>query len=139
MLVPHEPQQKFSNAAGKVCEIARGSTDSHLPHASTQGGSNTIFTHTRSNWVAAEDAVVKLKEIAAIEFSGNVEDYSIGNERVFKTEDANQGLSYGEAAAKAVELGRRFSGEEYPDDIHPITQRAVPGNRRIRFSGCCKR
>ena len=109
------------------CEIARGSTDSHLPHASTQGGSNTIFTHTRSNWVAAEDAVVKLKEIAAIEFGGNVEDYSIGNERVFKTEDANQGFSYGEAAAKAVELGGRFSGEEYPDDIHPITQRAVPG------------
>ena len=109
------------------CEIARGSTDSHLPHASTQGGSNTIFTHTRSNWVAAEDAVVKLKEIAAIEFGGNVEDYSIGNERVFKTEDANQGFSYGEAAAKAVELGGRFSGEEYPDDIHPITQRAVQG------------
>ncbi len=109
------------------CEIHRGSTDNHLPNSSTQGGSNTIFTHTRANWVAAEDAVVKLKEIARTEFGGSVDDYSIAEERVFKTSDSSQGLSYGEAAAKAIKLGGRYNGEEYPDDIHPITQRAVQG------------
>jgi CO/xanthine dehydrogenase Mo-binding subunit len=70
---------------------------------------------------------VKLKEIATTEFGGSVDDYSIGEERVFKTSDSSQGLSYGEAAARAIELGGRYNGEEYPDDIHPITQRAVQG------------
>ncbi len=109
------------------CDIPRGSTDSHLPHSSTQGGSNTIFTHTRTNWVAAEDAVAKLKEIAALEFGGEAADYDIGEERVFRRDDNGVGLSYGQAAARAMELGGRFSGEEYPDDLHPITQRAVAG------------
>lgn len=109
------------------CEIVHGNTERHLPHSSTQGGSNTIFTHTRTNWVAAEDAVNKMKEIAATEFGGSVADYSIGNERVYRTDDTSQGMTYGEAAAKAIELGGKYSGEEYPDDIHPITQRAVQG------------
>ena len=109
------------------CEIVRGSTDLHLPNSSTQGGSNTIFTHTRTNWVAAEDAVAKLKAIAAAEFGGQASDYRIGDERVFRTEDPEQGMSYGEAAALAITMGGRFSGQEYPDDIHPITQRAVEG------------
>ena len=41
------------------CEILSGRTDRHLPHSSGQGGSNTIFTHTRTNWVAAQDAITK--------------------------------------------------------------------------------
>ncbi|MBT8147199.1 MAG: molybdopterin-dependent oxidoreductase, partial [Gammaproteobacteria bacterium] len=35
--------------------------------------------------------------------------------------------TYGEAAAKAIELGGAYSGQEYPEDINPITQRAVQG------------
>ncbi|MBT8146637.1 MAG: molybdopterin-dependent oxidoreductase, partial [Gammaproteobacteria bacterium] len=77
------------------CDIVYGNSALHLPHASVQGGSNTIFTHSRTNWVAAEDAVRKLKEIAAGEFGGTVDDYSIGNERVFRTDDESQGLTYG--------------------------------------------
>ena len=109
------------------CDIVAGNSALHLPHASVQGGSNTIFTHSRTNWVAAEDAVKKLKEIAAGEFGGTPEEYSIGDERVFRTDDESQGLTYGEAAAKAIELGGAFSGQEYPEDINPITQRAVQG------------
>ena len=109
------------------CEIVRGSTDQHLPHSSTQGGSNTIFTHTRTNWVAAEDAVIKLKEIAVTEFGGNVDQYDINNERVFKISNPEESLSYAEAATKAIEVGGKYSGQEYPNDLHPITQRAVEG------------
>ncbi len=109
------------------CEIVRGSTDLHLPNSSAQGGSNTIFTHTRANWVAAEDAVQKLKEIAAAEYGGEAGDYSIDGSRVFNTSDNSRGMSYGEAASRAIAMGGRYSGQEYPDDIHPITQRAVQG------------
>ena len=120
------------------CEIVRGSTDRHLPHASTHGGSNTIFTHTRTNWVAAEDAVNKLKAIAATEFGGSGEEYDIGDERVFRIDDPEQGMTYGEAASKAMEMGGSFSGEEYPDDIHPITQRAVQGIAGTGLVGVAK-
>ena len=66
------------------CEIVRGRSDRYLPHSSGQGGSNTIFTHTRTNWVAAQDAIAKMKEIAAMDLGGTADDYEIGDERVFK-------------------------------------------------------
>jgi CO/xanthine dehydrogenase Mo-binding subunit len=109
------------------CEIVRGRTDRHLPHSSGQGGSNTIFTHTRTNWVAAQDAISKLKEIAANDLGGAADDYSIGEERVFLNSDPSTGMTYAQAAQRAIELGGKFSGQEYPDDINPITQRAVQG------------
>jgi len=120
------------------CEIVRGSTDRHLPHASTQGGSNTIFTHTRTNWVAAEDVVRKLKEIAAAQFGGSFDEYDIADERVFRADNPDQGMSYGEAASKAIEIGGSFSGEQYPEDIHPITQRAVLGIAGTGLIGVAK-
>jgi xanthine dehydrogenase molybdenum-binding subunit len=120
------------------CEIVRARTDRHLPHSSTQGGSNTIFTHSRTNYVAAMDVVTKLKEIAAAEFGGAVDDYSIGEERVFLTSDPAKGMSYGAAAQKAIELGGRYSGGEYPDDIDPITQRAVAGLAGTGLIGVAK-
>ncbi len=120
------------------CEIVRGRSDRHLPHSSGQGGSNTIFTHTRTNWVAAEDAVAKLKDIAAMDLGGAPEDYEIDGERVFRSDDNSVGLSYGEAAARAMELGGRFSGEEYPDDINPLTQLAVQGLAGTGLIGVAK-
>ncbi len=107
--------------------IERARTDRHLPHSSGQGGSNTIFTHSRANWVAAQDAITKLKEIAAAELGGTPDDYDIGGERVFRSSDPDQGLTYAEAAQRAIAMGGTYSGMEYPDDINPITQRAVEG------------
>jgi CO/xanthine dehydrogenase Mo-binding subunit len=120
------------------CEILRGRTDNHLPHSSGQGGSNTMFTHTRTNWVAAEDAVTKLKEIAAADLGGSPNDYEIGGERVFRSSDTSQGLTYAQAAQRAIEMGGRYSGMEYPDDINPITQRAVQGLQGTGLIGVSK-
>ena len=41
----------------------------------------------RTNYVAAMDAVAKLKEIAAMDFGGAPADYDIGGERVFAKSD----------------------------------------------------
>ncbi|MEC7187215.1 MAG: xanthine dehydrogenase family protein molybdopterin-binding subunit [Pseudomonadota bacterium] len=120
------------------CEIVRGRSDRYLPHSSGQGGSNTIFTHTRTNWVAAQDAIAKMKEIAAMDLGGTADDYEIGDERVFKTADNSQGLTYAEAARRAMELGGKFSGEEYPDDINPLTQIAVQGMAGSGLVGVAK-
>jgi len=109
------------------CEIVHGRSDKHLPHSSGQGGSNTIFTHTRTNWVAAQDAITKLKEIAAADLGGSADDYVIGDERVYQSADSSIGLTYAQAAQRAMELGGKYSGQEYPDDINPLTQLAVQG------------
>jgi len=120
------------------CEIHNGRTDEHLPHSSGQGGSNTIFTHTRTNWVAAEDMIAKMKEIAAMDLGGSADDYDIGDERVFRTDDNSVGMTYAETAQRAMELGGRFAGEEYPDDINPLTQLAVQGLAGTGLIGVAK-
>ena len=107
------------------CIIHRGSSDAHLPWSSYQAGSNTTFTHTRANYVAASDLLEKMKRIAAQVLGGEPAQYDVADERVFDTGNAARSLTYAEVAAKAIELGGEFSGETYPEDIHEVTQRAV--------------
>jgi CO/xanthine dehydrogenase Mo-binding subunit len=107
------------------CVVEHGNSDKHLPWASYQAGSNTTFTHTRANYVAAVDAVAKIKEIAALVLGGTAIDYDIGDERVFAAANAARSMSYAEVAQKAIELGGRYSGAEYPEDIHEVTARSV--------------
>jgi CO/xanthine dehydrogenase Mo-binding subunit len=109
------------------CEVVRGDTSKHLPWNWGQFGSNTSFTMTRSNYAAAQDALHKLREIAALDLGGSVEDYEIADERVYQRENPEQGLSYAEAAQRAIELGGRYDGHEYGDELNAITQRAADG------------
>ncbi len=107
------------------CEIHRGRTDNNLPWASYQAGSVSIFTQTRTSYVAAMDAVDKMKQIAAQILGGEAEDFDIDGERVFRVANPEQNLSYAAVAQRAVELGGTYSGEEFPDDLHDVTKRSV--------------
>ena len=109
------------------CEIHRGDSSKGLPWNLGQFGSNTSFTMTRTNYVAAMDAVQKLKEIAAMELGGSPSDYDIGNETVFARTNPSRRLSYAAAARRAVELGGKYSGHEVPDDLNQMTKSAVAG------------
>ena len=109
------------------CVIQRGDSRKHLPWNFGQFGSNTSFTMTRTNYVAAIDALEKLLEIAAIELGGSPADYDIGGERVFRTEDPSVFISYADAATRAIELGGKYSGENAPEDINAMTSRSVAG------------
>ena len=108
-------------------EIVRGDSSRGLPWTLGQFGSNTSFTESKANYASAMDAVQKLKEIAARDLGGSPEDYDIGNESVFARANPSRRLTYAAAAQRAVQLGGRFSGEEVPDDINPMTVRAVEG------------
>lgn len=107
------------------CVIHHGNSALHLPWSSYQAGSNTTFTHTRANYVAAADLLAKMKRIAAGALGGSPEDYDIADERVFDTRNAARSLTYAEVASRAIELGGEYSGQSYPEDIHEVTQRAV--------------
>jgi len=107
------------------CEIHRGDSSRGLPWNNGQFGSNTSFTMTRTNFAAATDALQKLKAIAARELGGSANDYDVGNEAVFNRANPSRRISYAQAARIAIQLGGRFSGMETPEDINPMTRRAV--------------
>lgn len=107
------------------CEIHNGNTDNHLPWNSYQAGSVSTFTHTRTNYVAAMNALDKMKRIAATTMGGEPDDYDIDGQRVFLVSDASQGMSYGAIAARAIQLGGEYSGQTWPEDINELTQRSV--------------
>ncbi len=108
-------------------EIVRGDSSRNLPWTLGQFGSNTSYTESRANYASAMDALQKLKEIAARDLGGSPEDYDIGNEAVFARANPSRRLSYAAAAQRAIQYGGRFSGEEVPGRINPMTQRAVEG------------
>lgn len=120
------------------CVVHQGSNAKFLPRASTQTGSNTSWTMSRANYVAAVDAVNKLKQIAAMDLGGSPEDYDIAEHRVFATDDPGRFLTYAQAAQRAIELGGRFSGQEPPEEIHEITKLAVAGVAGTGLVGVAK-
>jgi CO/xanthine dehydrogenase Mo-binding subunit len=120
------------------CVIHQGSNSKFLPRASTQTGSNTSWTMSRTDYVAGMDAVNKLKEIAAMDLGGAPADYDIGGHRVFKTSNPDEFLTYAQAAQRAIELGGKFSGATPPEDIHEITQIAVRGIAGTGLVGVAK-
>ncbi|MEE8544157.1 MAG: xanthine dehydrogenase family protein molybdopterin-binding subunit [Gammaproteobacteria bacterium] len=120
------------------CVIHRGDSRKHLPWSPTQTGSNTSFTMTRTNYVAALDALRKLKEIAAMELGGSPDDYAIAGEAVYLKADEATRITYAAAAQRAIELGGEYSGEEAPADIHDVTRRAVAGLAGTGLLGIAK-
>jgi len=107
------------------CVVHSGNTEANLPWNSYQAGSVSIFTQTRTNYVAAMDALEKMKRIAAETMGGEPDDYDIDGKRIFNVETPEQGMSYGAIAARAIQLGGAYSGQTWPEDIHEITQRSV--------------
>ena len=101
--------------------IERGGTSRHIPWNLGQFGSNTNFTMTRTNYVAAMDAKSKLLEIAAAALGGRPEDFELSGERVVKSSDQSVSVSFAEAAKSAIEMGGKYSGIELPEDINPMT------------------
>ncbi len=107
------------------CVIERGDTRRHLPWNHAQWGSNTSFTMTRTNYVAAMDAKNKLLEITAKDLGGSPDDYDLSDERVVHKTDKSKSLGFADAAKRAIELGGKYDGHEAPEDIHDMTKTAV--------------
>ena len=95
-------------------------------------GSQTTHAMTRANLAGAVDARLKLQEIAAKDLGGAPQDYVLGNERVYRRDNPSRGLTYAQAAQRAIELGGKFDGHELPADIHPMTKKLGRRARRPR-------
>ena len=117
-------------------DIVTGRTDLHLPITSPQDGSNSIFTNTRTFYGAAQDMLAKMKEIASGDLGGTPEDYDISNERVHQIADESVGMTFGQVAARALELGGKYTGSsDLPEELAEWTQMSVSRLAGTAFMG----
>ena len=106
-------------------ELVWGATDRNLPWSAMSVGSQTTHAHTRAHWATGLDLRRKLQELAALDLGGTADDYEVGGERVFRRGNRSQGLSFAQAAERAVDLGGKFDGHELPDDLNGMTTAAA--------------
>jgi xanthine dehydrogenase molybdenum-binding subunit len=106
-------------------EVVFGDTSRHLTWSSVQAGSQTTHAHTRANHAAGLDAQQKLREIAARDLGGRPEDYDTSGGRVYRRTNPSQGMTLARAATRAIELGGRYSGEEFNEDLNDMTKASV--------------
>ena len=117
-------------------DIVTGRTDLHLPITSPQDGSNSIFTNTRTFYGAAQDMLAKMKEIASGDLGGTPEDYDISNERVHQIANESVGMTFGQVAARALELGGKYTGSsDLPEELAEWTQISVSRLAGTAFMG----
>ncbi|MEP7117734.1 MAG: xanthine dehydrogenase family protein molybdopterin-binding subunit [Acidobacteriota bacterium] len=108
-------------------EVVWGNTGKGLPWTCMSVGSQTTHAMTRANLAGAEDAKRKLQQIAAHDLGGAPDDYVLSGERVHRPGNSGRGLTYAQAAARAIALGGRFDGHELPEDIHAFTKVSAAG------------
>jgi xanthine dehydrogenase molybdenum-binding subunit len=102
-------------------DVTFGNTGKHLPWTCVSAGSQTIHAMTRANHAAATDLKTKLQEIAAKDLGGSPEAYDVGNGRVFR-KGGGRGLTFAQAAQRAIELGGRYDGHALPENINAFTK-----------------
>jgi xanthine dehydrogenase molybdenum-binding subunit len=106
------------------CEVVWGNTARNLPFTCVSGGSQTTHAMTRAAYATAMDAKRKLQEIAAKKLGGKPEQYEVANGRVFR-KGGGAGMTLGQAAKYAIQLGGSYDGHEAPADIHKLTKASM--------------
>ena len=106
-------------------DVVWGDVSKGLPWSCMSVGSQTTHAMTRANLAGAEHLKRQLQGLAAQELGGRPEDYDVSGERVHRAGNPGGGLTYAQAATRAIALGGRFDGHEVPDDIHPMTKTAA--------------
>jgi CO/xanthine dehydrogenase Mo-binding subunit len=115
-----------------------GSTAKNVPWSAMSVGSQTTHAMTRANLAGAVDARRKLQEIAAKDLGGKPEDYTLASERVHRRDNPARGLTYAEAATRAIAIGGKYDGHELPDDIHPMTKKSAAALAGLGLMGVAK-
>jgi xanthine dehydrogenase molybdenum-binding subunit len=110
----------------EICDVVWGDTSKHVPYTCASGGSTTTHTMTRASYAVAEECKLRLKEIAAKTHGGRPEDYEVANQRVFR-KGSDTGLSFAEAAQRAIQLGGIYDGHEANPEVNKQTKAAVAG------------
>jgi xanthine dehydrogenase molybdenum-binding subunit len=120
----HRAAAEVLGVPWEKCDVVWGDTSKHFPYTCVSGGSQTTHAMTRAAHAVAMDATRKLQEIAAQSLGGKPEDYMVANERVFR-KGGGAGMSFAQAAQRAIELGGKYDGHEAPPDVNKVTKAPV--------------
>ena len=119
-------------------DVTWGDTGKHLPWTCLSVGSQTTHAMTRANHAGAMDARRKLQDIAARDLGGTSEDYDVAGERVYQRGNAGRGLTFAQAAARAIALGGKYDGHELPSDINAMTRDSATRLAGLGLMGVAK-
>jgi CO/xanthine dehydrogenase Mo-binding subunit len=108
----------------EICDVVWGDTSKHFPYTCASGGSQTTHAMTRASYAVGMECKQRLKEIAAKALGGKPDDYVVANQRVFR-KGGGAGLSFAQAAQKAIQLGGIYDGHEATADVHKLTKQSV--------------
>lgn len=120
----HRVGAEVLGVAWEKCDVVWGNTAKNLPFTCVSGGSQTTHAMTRAAHAAAMDARKKLQEIAAKSLGGKPEHYEVANERVFR-KGGGAGLTFAQAAQRAIQLGGIYDGHEAPADVSKLTKASI--------------
>jgi xanthine dehydrogenase molybdenum-binding subunit len=115
----HRVAAEMLGVPWEQCDVVFGNTSKNLPWTCVSAGSQTAHAMTRAAHAAATDAIKKLQEIAAKAHGGKPEAYKVANGRV---SGPGGGMTFAQAAEKAIEYGGKFDGHELPADINAFTK-----------------
>jgi xanthine dehydrogenase molybdenum-binding subunit len=115
------------NMPWERCDVTWGNTEKNLPWTCVSAGSQTVHAMSRANHAAASDAKKKLQEIAAKDLGGSPDDYDVGNERVFRKGSPGRGMTFAQAAQRAIALGGTYDGHQLPENINAFTKTSATG------------
>ena len=119
-------------------DITWGNTSKPLPFSIVQGGSLTTHTHDPGELRRGHGLKQKLQEIAATDLGGSPDDYEVAGERVYRRGNRGRGLSFAQAAERAIALGGAFDGHELPEDINPVTAAAATAQAGLGVMGVAR-
>ncbi len=129
MIDVHRAAAEVLGVPWEKCDVVWGDTSKHFPYTCVSGGSQTTHAMTRAAHAVAMDARQKLQEIAAKSLGGKPEDYTVANERVFRSGSdrsaSGSGMTFAQAAQRAIELGGKYDGHEAPADVNKVTKASM--------------
>lgn len=120
----HRAAAEVLNIPWESVDIVWGDTSKHLPYTCASGGSQTVHAMTRAGHAVGLECAQRLKEVAAKTHGGSPEDYVVANLRVTR-KGGGAGMSFAQAAQKAIQLGGIYDGHDVNPDVHKATKQAV--------------
>jgi CO/xanthine dehydrogenase Mo-binding subunit len=120
----HRAVAEVMNAPWESVDIVWGDTSKHLPYTCASGGSQTVHAMTRAGHAVGLECAQRLKEVAAKSLGGSADDYVVANLRVSR-KGGGAGMSFAQAAQKAIKLGGIYDGHDVNPDVNKATKQAV--------------
>ncbi len=122
----HRAAAEVLNVPWEAVDIVWGDTSKHLPYTCASGGSQTVHAMTRAGHAVGTECVQRLKEVAAKSLGGEPAEYEVVNLRVTR-KGGGAGMSFAQAAEKAIQLGGIYDGHDVNPEVHKATKQAVAG------------